>query len=56
MQAASLRELCSQIAAEKDSKKLINLIAELRLLLAEQYAESENRSSGKPHFGTARDN
>jgi hypothetical protein len=39
MQYARVRELCSQITAEANSEKLIDLIHELRVLLAEKNGE-----------------
>ena len=53
MQDASLRELCSQIAAEKNSEKLIDLITELRAVLAEQKAESEKKTGRKADLSAA---
>jgi len=40
MQAEGIRELCSKIAAENNSRKLIDLITKLRALLAEKKIES----------------
>jgi len=50
MQAESIRELCSKIAAENNSEKLVDLIARLRALLAEKKIESEDLVGGKPNF------
>jgi len=48
MQAESIRELCSKIASENNSEKLIDLIARLRVLLAEKKNESNELASRKP--------
>jgi hypothetical protein len=56
MQDASLRELCSQIAAENNSEKLVDLISELRVLLAEKKAEGEKRMGRKPALPEGRTN
>jgi molybdopterin converting factor small subunit len=56
MHDASLRELCSQIAAEKNSEKLVDLISELRALLAEQKAESEKKADRQPSLTAVRNN
>jgi hypothetical protein len=56
MQESSLRELCSQIAAEKNSEKLVDLITELRALLAEQKAESEKKANRQPSLAAGRNN
>jgi len=47
MQSETIRELCSQIAAENSSKKLVALIARLRVLLAENKIEWEDKSGRK---------